>query len=301
MNDFDSLVRQFQAITPRKKVVVVCPDDEPTLGVIHRCLRDHLVQLELVARADRADAARAIAQAHPEDVTLTVTADAAEAAINAVKMVHDHRADVILKGNINTDVLLHPVLNKEYGLLPKGKVLSHVALAQVPGYGRLIMFSDAAVIPELNLEQLDAVIRYDVELWKRLGNDHPAVALIHFTEKFNPKFVITTYYKELLDRASRHEYGEGVVMGGPMDVKSACDAHAAAIKGIESPVVGKADILVFPTLVAANTFYKTLALFAHADLAAMLTGTMVPIVVPSRADSDESKFYSLALACVAAR
>ena len=299
MKDFDSLVRHFRSLTPRRRVVTVCPDDEPTLGVINRCLSEELVEFQLVARADRADAAKAIAKANPGLVNLTIAESPAEAATIAVKMVHEHKADVILKGNINTDDLLHAVLNKEYGLLQPGRVMSHVTLAHIPTYGRLVMFSDAAVIPEPNLVQLDAMIHYDVNLWNRLGNPCPVVALIHFTEKFNPKFVITTYYKELLRRGANGDYGQ-IEIGGPMDVKSACDAHAAAIKGINSPGVGKADLLIFPSLVSANTFYKTLALFAHADMAAMLTGTDAPIVVPSRADSDESKFYSLALACVAA-
>lgn len=300
ITNFESLVRHFYNITPRKRVVVVCPDDAPTLGVISRCLRDRVVELLLVARADRAEAAReTVAKHSSDDVTLIEVPTADEAAATAVRMVREKRADVILKGNINTDNLLRAVLNKECGLLPHGRVMSHVAVAEIPGYDRLLTFSDAAVIPSPTLDQLDAMLHYDVDICRKLGHENPKVALIHFTEKFNDKFVITTYYREILSRAALGQYGTAVI-GGPMDVKSACDAHAAAIKGIISPVVGKSDLLIFPDLVAANTFYKTLALFANAQLAAMLTGTDAPIVVPSRADSDDSKFYSLALACVAA-
>ena len=90
-----------------------------------------------------------------------------------------------------------------------------------------------------------------------------------------------------------------VFVDGPMDAKTACDAHSGQIKGLASPVVGNADIMIFPNIESGNTFYKTLSLFGDANMAGMLTGTIAPVVVPSRADSGNSKYYSLALACLA--
>ncbi len=296
MKNFDQLILRF-ASDHRKKIAVVCPDDEQTLSVVNRCLGNGLAHIEMISTSENAGNASEIVQEFPDSASLTICPDKDRAASTAVRMVHEGKADVILKGNINTDNLLRAVLNKQDGLLAKGEVLSHVAVTSIPGLDRLLVFSDAAVIPEPDLRCLDAMLRYDVALCHRLGIECPKAALIHFTEKFNDKFVVTTYYKELLERAAEGQYGT-MKLGGPMDVKCACNRHAADIKGIKSDVAGMADILIFPDLTAANTFYKTLSIFADAEMAAMLTGTKAPIVVPSRADSDESKFLSLALACV---
>jgi phosphate butyryltransferase len=202
-----------------------------------------------------------------------------------------------MKGIINTDNLLRAVLNKEHGLLPKGNVLSHITVAEIPTYNKLLFFSDAAVIPRPTLVHFDAMVRYNLEVCRRMGIDTPRIALVHCTEKVNEKFPHTLDYVTLKERAGAGEYGE-MYIDGPMDVKTACDAHSGEVKGISSPVVGHADMVIFPNIESANTFYKTLSLFGDANMAGMLQGTMAPVVVPSRADSGNSKFYSLALACV---
>jgi phosphate butyryltransferase len=104
-------------------------------------------------------------------------------------------------------------------------------------------------------------------------------------------------YVALKERAEAGEYGQ-MFLDGPMDVKTACDSHSGEVKGISSPVVGHADMLIFPNIESGNTFYKTVSLFGDANMAGMLLGTTAPVVVPSRADSGNSKFYSLVLACV---
>ena len=164
-------------------------------------------------------------------------------------------------------------------------------------YGKLVVFSDAAVVPRPTLDQFDAILGYAVDVSHRIGVKCPGVALVNFTEKVNEKFPHTLYYEELKRRAAEGRYGEACV-SGPMDVKTALDSESGKIKGISSPVVGNADVLIFPNIESGNVFYKTISLFAGADMAGMLCGTTVPVVVASRADSCESKFYSLALACV---
>ena len=142
------------------------------------------------------------------------------------------------------------------------------------------------------------MLRYDLEVCRRMGIEAPRVALIHCTEKVNEKFPHTLDYVTLKERAAAGAYGN-MYLDGPMDVKTACDAHSGEVKGISSPVVGHADLLIFPNIESGNTFYKTVSLFGDANMAGMLRGTVSPVVVPSRADSGNSKYYSLALACVA--
>ena len=204
---------------------------------------------------------------------------------------------MLMKGIINTDNLLRAVLNKEHGLLPKGNVLSHITVAEIPTYNKLLFFSDAAVIPSPTMNHFEAMIRYNVDVCRKMGISAPRVALVHCTEKVNEKFPFTLDYVALKEKAEAGEFGE-MFLDGPMDVKTACDSHSGEVKGISSPVVGHADMIIFPNIIAANTFYKTLSLFGDANMAGMLQGTTAPVVVPSRADSGTSKFYSLALACV---
>ena len=183
-------------------------------------------------------------------------------------------------------------------MVPPGGVLSHVAVAQIPLYHKLLLFSDAAVIPRPGLLQFRAMIANDIAICRKLGNAQPRVALIHCSEKVNEKFPHTLDYVQLKEEAQLGRFGS-VFVDGPMDAKTACDRHSGEIKGLSSPVIGNADIMIFPNIESGNTFYKTLSLFGDANMAGMLTGTIAPVVVPSRSDSGNSKFYSLALACMA--
>ena len=297
IQDFSSLVSRLRAMKERKRVVVVCPNDPHTEYVIIRSLREGFADFLLVADTPHLINAEYIRNQYPDHVKVFEASSPDVAAQEGVLLVREGHADVLMKGIINTDNLLRAVLNKEHGLLPKGRVLSHVTVAEIPTYKKLLFFSDAAVIPSPSLEQFDAMIRYNVSVCRKLGIDTPRIALIHCTEKVSEKFPFSLDYVTLKERAEAGAYGD-VYLDGPMDVKTACDAHSGEVKGISSPVVGHADMVLFPNIIASNTFYKTLALFGDANMAAVLQGTTVPVVVPSRADSGNSKFYSLALACV---
>ena len=187
---------------------------------------------------------------------------------------------------------------EENGLLIPGRTLSHITATQIPQYGKLLLFADAAVIPHPDTEQFDAILKYALDTFRRLnGHDRtPRVALIHCTEKTNAKFAHTLSYAELRRRATEGRYGR-MLIDGPMDVKTACDSESARIKGLTSEVTGNADILIFPNIEAANTFYKTITLFAGATTAGMLCGAVAPVVIASRADSAEAKMCSMLLAC----
>lgn len=298
IESFADLTHLFARQAKPKHVVVVCPSDQSTMDVVERCLEHHLNQFTLVCRQLN-EWVDNIATRYAEKVTIIPADNTDHAAQLAVAEIRAGRGDVLMKGDINTDNLLRAVLNKELGLLPEGRVLTHITAAETPAYNKLIFFSDAAVIPRPTLDQLDAMVRYDVDIVKRLGITHPKVALIHFSEKTNQKFEHTIFYQQLRMRADKGEYGLHVSIDGPMDVKTACDAHSAEVKHIESDVTGHADILIFPNLEAGNTFYKTISLFGQATMAGMLCGADVPVVIPSRADNALSKFYSLTLACIA--
>lgn len=297
IKNFAELLNLFSTVRPKKRVAVVCPHDKHTMQVVDRCLQTHLATFILVCSEPSAWATRLAESSDSVETVMTESPD--EAARTAVAAVKAGKAEVVMKGAINTDNLLRAVLDKETGLLPAGKVLTHVTAASMPTYHKLLLFSDAAVIPNPDTNQFEAMVSYDVKLLNRLGILNPRIALIHFTEKINPRFPHTLSYQHLREMAERGEFGENVTIDGPMDVKTACDANSARIKHIDSSVAGHADLLIFPDLTAANTFYKSISLFGGATMAGIVCGADAPIVIPSRADSSQSKLYSLALACIA--
>ncbi len=294
----DTLSQTLRKTASRRRVAIASPADDHTIEVATRAITEEVADLLLVVERSRAAQAEHLKETHAAHVTLYYTDTPEESAATAVSLVREGKADVLMKGTLNTDVLLRAVLDKQHGLLRPGQVLTHVAVAQTPLYPKPLMFSDAAVIPYPTLDQMDAILRYALGLWRQMSDGTPRVALIHCTEKTSEKFPQTIAYAELCRRAETGTYGEAFV-SGPMDVKTACDAESARIKGIASPVVGAADMLLFPDIEAANTFYKTITLFADATVAGMLCGTTAPVVVASRADSADSKYHSLALACLA--
>ena len=233
-------------------------------------------------------------------VTNLTTGDPQRSADEALQMVRNGEADVIMKGIINTDVLLRAVLNKEHGLLPKGNVLTHLSAIYLPMLGRIILMGDPAVIPYPTLEQREAMIRYTVKLAAAYGIEEPRIALIHCTEKVSEKFPLTLDYVQLIEKSKRGEFGKAIV-DGPTDLKCAICKESADIKGIVSPLEGRADMLMMPDIEAGNVFYKTLTAFTDAQLAVGLMGAACPISLTSRSDSMETKLNSLAMACLQVR
>lgn len=296
IRNFNDIVSRLRSVSNRKRVAMVCPNDTHTEYVVRRSLQEGFADFVFVCSVECSHAFKEIRSLYPDHVSVCVAADPDEAARRAVALVREGQADVLMKGTINTDNLLRAILDKQCGLLEPGRVLSHVTVAQVPSYNKLIVFSDAAVIPRPTTEQFETILRYTVDVCRRIGVGCPRVALINCTEKVSEKFPHTLSYNILKQQAAEGLFGD-VLVDGPMDVKTACDAESGAIKGIVSPVVGNADVLIFPNIESGNVFYKTITLFAGAETAGMLCGTAAPVVVASRADSCESKYYSLALAC----
>ncbi|WHY75994.1 phosphate butyryltransferase [Neobacillus sp. WH10] len=218
----------------------------------------------------------------------------AAAAELAVKAVSNKEANVLMKGNIPTNLLLKAVLNKEYGLRT-GNVLSHAAFFEIPGYNHFTIVTDAAMNIAPDLEQKAQIIKNAVSLAKSVGIDTPKVAPIAAVEVVNPAMQATVDAAALTMMNKRGQI-PGCIVDGPLGLDNAVSALAAEHKGISSEVAGKADILLVPTIEVGNVLYKSLIYFAKAKVGAVIAGAKAPIVLTSRADSAESKLYSLALA-----
>ncbi len=296
IRNFDQLTSHLKTLNQRKRVAVVCPNDEHTQYAIERAIEEGFADFVVVGNASLLSSCPALAK-DPFHVKIVNVEDSDEAAREAVSIVRRGEADVLMKGIINTDNLLRAILDKEKGLLPKSRTMTHLAVVQIPTYDKLLFFSDAAVIPSPTLEQHIEMIRYAITVCGSFGISQPRIALIHCTEKVNPKFPHSVAYAAIVEQAKAGAFGNAII-DGPMDVKTACEQSSGDIKGIVSPIEGKADVLIFPNIESGNVFYKTIDLFSRAEMAAVLQGPICPVVLPSRSDSGLSKYYSLAMACL---
>ncbi|EJS71519.1 MULTISPECIES: phosphate butyryltransferase [Bacillus] len=284
---------------PKKTVAVAVAEDHEVIEAVAKAIKLQLAQFRLYGNQEKI---MGMLQEHglqtSEHIEVIAAASSAEAAELSVKAVRNGEADVLMKGNIPTANILKAVLNKEWGLR-KGSVLSHVAAFEVPNYDRLIFVTDAAMNIAPDVTQKAAIIQNTVEVAQAIGIDLPKVAPIAAVEVVNPAMQ-ATIDAAMLTQMNRRGQIKNCVVDGPLALDNAVSQIAAEHKGIVSDVAGKADILLVPTIEAGNVLYKSLVYFADAKVGAMIAGAKAPIVLTSRADSAETKVYSLALAVATA-
>lgn len=298
IHSFNDLIAHLRLQERRYRLAVVCGTDDSTLQAVARAVNDGFAEAYFVGHTLEVKqklSATKISEARMH----FVNADTDEAAAQeAVMMVGRGEADVLVKGLIHTDTLLRAVLNKEWGILPRGRVLTHIAVAEMKSYHKLLFFSDAAVIPYPTHEQRLQQVGYLAHVLHAFGIEEPRISLVHCTETVSPKFPHTEGYAEICQRAISGEWGR-LRVDGPLDLRTSCDPLTLRVKGIDSPLEGDADALVLPDIESGNALYKALSLFAGAQVAGMLQGTIVPVVLPSRGDDADAKYFSLALATLA--
>lgn len=294
---FDELTAHLQQLQHTVRLAVVCGHDDSTVNAVMRAVNNGFVHAIFVGDSELVRQHPCVANSATNKVEFVEAESPTKAAELAVTMVHNKQADVLMKGLLHTDTLLRAVLNKEWGILPKGHTLTHIAMAQVPNYHKLLFFSDAAVIPYPTHQQRVQQVSYMARLLHAFGIEEPRIALIHCAETVNDKFEHTLGYPEICERAAAGEWGL-LRVDGPLDLRTACDPVALKVKGIESVVEGDADGVILPDIEAGNVLYKALPLFAGAKVAGALQGTLAPVVLPSRGDDADAKYHSLALAAL---
>ncbi|ABS23093.1 phosphate butyryltransferase [Bacillus cytotoxicus] len=284
---------------PKKTVAVAVAEDHEVIEAVAKAIQLQLAQFRLYGNQEKImSMLQEYRLQSSEDIAVIATLSSAEAAELSVKAVRNGEADVLMKGNIPTANILKAVLNKEWGLR-KGGVLSHVAVFEVPNYDRFIFVTDAAMNIAPDVTQKAAIIQNTVEVARAIGNDLPKVAPIAAVEVINPAMQ-ATIDAAMLTQMNRRGQIKDCIVDGPLALDNAVSQIAAEHKGIASDVAGKADILLVPTIEAGNVLYKSLVYFAKANVGAMIAGAKAPIILTSRADSAETKVYSLALAIATA-
>ncbi len=285
---------------PARRVAVAAGHDENTIQAAARAAGEGIAKVILVGDANRI---AALCRQYGLDAgvfTVVDERDDAKAGARARDMVRDGEADVLMKGLIGTEKYMHLILDKERGLLPKGAVLTHVTVLDVPEYqrthGKLLIVSDVAIIPAPDLPTKIKIVGYAIDAAHSFGIDRPKVALLAANEKVSDKMPATMDAAIISKMAERGQI-KGAIVDGPLALDVALSREACEIKGLISTVEGDADVLIFPNIETGNVFYKAAAILGRGSLAAVVVGTSAPCVLTSRADSEESKYYSIALGC----
>ncbi|KAB3529227.1 bifunctional enoyl-CoA hydratase/phosphate acetyltransferase [Alkaliphilus serpentinus] len=226
-------------------------------------------------------------------------ADLMEAALKAVSLVSSGAADFVMKGIIDTSILLKAVLDKEVGLRTD-RLLSHVMVYELEAYHKLLFLTDGGMNIQPSLEEKKGILMNAVLSAKALGNKEVKVACLAAKEKVSEKMPSTVDGAELKNLAGEGAFGDGVMVEGPIAFDLAVSKEAAEIKGYKSSVAGEADIILVPTIEVGNGVGKALTYMAHGKSAGIIMGAKAPVVLVSRADTAETKLYSIALGSVVA-
>ncbi|MBQ9608360.1 MAG: phosphate butyryltransferase [Lachnospiraceae bacterium] len=295
---FDALLAKIGECSV-KKVAVANAQDDAVLEAVRAAKDKNIADAILVGDEDKIKEISASTNIDVSDFEIIDVKDMIEAARTAVKLVHDGKADMYMKGLIDTKDFLKSVLDKEVGLRT-GNPLSHVAVFEVEGYDRLLFLSDVAFIPYPTLEDKVGIIKNTVEVAQACGIECPKVAPVAAVEVVNPKMPVTVEAAEL---AKMNEEGQitGCIVDGPLSLDLAIDPEAARHKGATGrKIVGDADVILFPDIHAGNLVYKCLVHTANVKNGCILTGTKAPVILTSRSDTFETKVNSIALAAIVA-
>jgi phosphate acetyltransferase len=219
-----------------------------------------------------------------------------KAADHAACLCRTGEAQAIMKGSLHTDDLMRAALKSDAGLRT-GRRVSHVFVMDTPAYARTLLIADAVVNIEPELEDKVHIVQNTIDLAHVLGIPKPKVAILSAVETVNPKIKSTIDAASLCKMADRGQITGGI-LDGPLSFDTAVSAKAAKIKGLVSPVAGQADVLIVPDLVSGNTLAKQLEYLGGAEMAGIVLGAKVPIILTSRADSAETRLTSCAVAAL---
>lgn len=296
LKDFDDLIKRVKEIE-KSTICVAAADDEEVLkavkiatdmGFINSILVGHKDKIEEIAKKIELKDYEIVHNESPED-----------SALEAVKIVKSGKAKVLMKGLVNTSIYMRAILNKEYGLRT-GRLLSLLAVYQLPQYHKLLYCTDSGVNVSPNLGQKKDILTNSLLALEGIGMEIPKVACLAANEMVDPKIQSTVDAAGLVELVENGEIPKCIIEG-PIAFDVAFDSHAAEHKGINSKISGDVDLLVFPNMETGNALGKSWLHFNKAKWAGIILGASNPVVLGSRSDTAEIKVNSIALACLASK
>ncbi|MFA5471544.1 MAG: bifunctional enoyl-CoA hydratase/phosphate acetyltransferase [Acholeplasmataceae bacterium] len=281
----------------QKTLVVACADDKHVLDAVEKARAEGIIRPILVGNKEIILMLLDDLTIDPKYFEIIDIMDHEQACDYAVKLVSENDGYALMKGYVDTKVILKSVLKEEFGFKGKNR-LSHVSLFEIKNYHKLLLMSDGAMNMYPGVDEKQEIIENAVKVLHHLGIQNPKVGVIAAIEKLNEKMPPTVDAVELIKRNQEGKI-TGCMIDGPFALDNAINKEAAIHKGIDSEVAGDVDMILMPQIESGNVFYKSMMFLADAKSASIIVGGKRPIVLTSRADSTESKFYSIALAAMA--
>jgi phosphate butyryltransferase len=290
--DFEALRDAARGISDARVAVPMGTDRASLEALITACEENLATSVVVGPAAAVRETMEELARPLPPGIDVVDCEDQQEAAAIAVGIVRSGEASMLMKGMLKTSLFQKAILDRDCGLRTD-RVLSHVAVVHMPGFGRLIAITDGGMNIRPDEETTVQIIRNAADVMNRLGIETPRAAMLAAIEVPNEKMPETVMFASIAGKGV-----DGVHLAGPLAVDGAIHPEAAAIKGITGPVAGRADILVCPDISTGNILAKGLMYIAGAEIGGLIAGAAAPVVMLSRADTPVTKLNSLALGVV---
>ena len=296
----DDIFEELKSDNKTMVLSVAAAEDEEVLTAIKDASEMGIIKPVLIGDEEKIRAISKEIGFSLEGIEVVKTSDIKESAEAAIKMVSGGKADFVMKGLLDTSVILKEVLNKEYGLRTDS-LLSHVMIYELANYHKLIVLTDGGMNIAPDFEQKKKILANSIKAAKSLGLENVKAACLAAKEKVNPKMPATLDAAALSEYGNEGGFGEGVIVEGPMAFDLAVSKEACEVKGYETKVGGDADILLVPNIETGNGIGKSFTYIAGGKSAGIIMGAKAPVVLVSRADTHESKLYSIAYAALIAK
>lgn len=299
LESFDALKQHLSTNTGEpKRVVVANPTDEHTVEAVLTLYNEGILVPTLVG--SKVDIVSLLKKMNiPADtisrLNIVDVIGEEEVAQEAVSLIRNGDGDVLMKGHIQTRDLLKAVVNKEHGIR-KQKVLSHVAINEIPYYHKLLFLTDGGMLLTPDLTMKKEILKNVLTLTKQLGYEKTNVAVLDASENVNPKLQASLDAKALKEDNARGEFSDAIIEG-PISLDLSLSKDIATEKDYLSPVAGEADVLLVPDIVSGNLLGKSMMTFGQGKMAGLVLGATVPIIITSRGSTTEEKMNSLMIAC----
>jgi phosphate butyryltransferase len=279
---------------PVQKLAVAAAEGEHVFKASIKAKNEGIVKPVFIGDKQRIIEIAGKLQINAAELEIIDIKDQAGSCDEAFHLASNGKADIVMKGLVSTSIFLKALLNKNYGLV-KNSILSHLAIFETPFYPKILGITDAAINIAPNLKDKAEIIKNAVEAYNNMGVDKPRVGVLAAIENVNPKMKATVHASKLKIMNEKQQI-KNCIIDGPLALDNAVSQSAARHKGIHSDVAGDVDILVTPDINSGNILYKSLNFLGGAVCAALVLGAAVPVILTSRADSDQSKFMSIAFA-----
>ncbi len=300
-HNFDELIAKVKGAPEKKIMAVACANDDHTLEAVVNARREGIIEPLLVGdKKNILEILEKLDEKIPDENIFDVPEeDLQKACETAVKLVREGRAHFLMKGKVDTKIILKEVVNKEYGL-GTGRLMSHFTMFQIPTYHKLILPVDGGMVTYPDLEQKKQIIENTVETLRSMGYDCPKVGVLACVEKVNPKM------PESVEAAKLQEMNENgdiknCIVEGPIQYDCVMRKDLAEFKGLDSKIAGDPDILIAPNIHAGNIMGKMYAISCGGKMAGFIVGAKCPIVMVSRGSTAEEKYLSIVVSAAAAQ